>query len=119
MANCLIGILLSTTDIPRNDGYPMIYVDILEYFHEAFRGRLRRRLRAAPPRPQIDGCDGPCAVGHPVGCARVSKQTGEISMLIVSYRIQDLIVFSSSFDLPCNFVFAWNGSGKAARIDRQ
>ena len=41
---------------------------------KAFRGhpggRPRRRLRAAPPSAHIGGHDGPCAVGHPIGCAR-------------------------------------------------
>ena len=55
----------------------MIYVDILRYFpwskgfRERFRGRPRRRLRAAPPGPRLMVAIGHTfIVGHPMGCAQ-------------------------------------------------
>ena len=63
----------------------MIYVDILIYLHgqqpleNVLEDVLEDVFGFAPPRPQIDGCDGPYAVGHPMGCARVFKQISEMN----------------------------------------
>ena len=43
-----------------------------------------------PSRTHIGGCDGPCAVGHAKACAQVF---GEMNMAVISFGIQDLIVF--------------------------
>ena len=37
-------------------------------------------------------CDGPCVVGHPKGCTRVFKQTGEIDIVVIPFSIQDLFL---------------------------
>ena len=85
--------------IATNNGYAMIYVDILAHLHgqTPFEDVLED-VFGPLSRPHIDGCDGPCAVGHPMGCARVSKQTGDVDMVIVSCSIPDLTDSPNSFD---------------------
>ena len=58
------------------------------------------------PRPQIDGCDGPYAVGHPMGCARIFKQTGEFNMAMVLCCIQGVIVLFKFLRFHVQFMFS-------------
>ena len=65
----------------------MIYVDILEYLHghQPFENVLEdvfEDVLELAPRPQIDVCDGPYAVCHPMSCGRAFKPIGEMNVVM-------------------------------------